>query len=226
MSKTLSKEEKQWMSAHQAEVEEKIRSIFAEMDELVFQSRGIRLSGADLPITFGYSKGATAYYQYHPTNEAGRKKLGDEHFHFSLRYFAEEGDFSLSSKNFRHQVIHEYGHYMAQHIFPNEVCRERPHGETWQKCCRELGIVPEASFDDRQRTQDWANLFLPSAGFEQAPLADAKFSCGDCISHPSFGQGLIIEIEASRLAVNLVVQFEQCVKRIDQNWAMKNCTVI
>ena len=226
MSIKLSEKEKKYMSAHQTEIEEKIRSIFAEMDELVFQSHGIRVSGAALPITFGFSRNPLAYYSYHPARKSGRKNLGNEHFHFSLRYFAEEGDFSLKNRNFRHVVIHEYGHYMVQHVFPQEASLESAHGETWRKCCRELGIVPKATFSDGQRRQDWAQLFLSSGGFEQAPLAAAEFACGDYIRHPSLGTGLITEIEASKLAVNLVVCFEHCIKRIDQKWAIKNCTAI
>ena len=46
MSKRLSKKEKANMSKYQAEIEERIRSIFAEMDELVLKNHGTRLSGA------------------------------------------------------------------------------------------------------------------------------------------------------------------------------------
>ena len=226
MSARLSEKEKKHMSENQSEIEEKIRSIFAEMDELVFQSHGIRASGATLPITFGFSRNPLAYYSYHPADKSERKKLGSEHFHFSLRYFSEEGDFSLNNRNFRHVVIHEYGHYMVRHVFPQEACLETAHGETWRKCCRELGIVPKATFSEGQGRHDWAQLFLPSGGFERAPLAGAKFACGDYIRHPSLGKGLITEIEASKLAVNLVVRFEQGIKRIDQKWAMKNCIII
>ena len=223
MSARLSEKEKKHMSENQSEIEEKIRSIFAEMDELVFQSHGIRVSGATLPITFGFSRNPLAYYSYHPADKSERKKLGSEHFHFSLRYFAEEGDFSLRNKNFRHVVIHEYGHYMVRHVFPLEACVERPHGETWRRCCRELGIVPKAVFSDNQRPKDWSQLFLLNGGFEQAPLAAERFSCGDYIRHPSLGEGVITEIEASKLAVNLVVRFDHCTKKIDQKWALNNC---
>ena len=223
MPARLSKKEKKYMSIHQAEIEEKIRFIFAEMDELVFQRRGIRVAGVALPITFGFSGIFPASYSYHPASKPG--KLGNEHFHFSLRYFAEEGDLSLKYKNFRHIVIHEYAHYMVQHVFPHEACLEKPHGETWRKCCLELGIIPKVVFSDKHRYQDWSQLFLPTDGFEQAPPAPAKYTCGDCIRHPSLGKGLITGIEASKLAVNLVVQFEHCIKRIDQKWAMENCTV-
>ena len=225
MSARLSEIEKKNMSVHQTEIEGKIRSIFAEMDEIVFQTHGVRVSGAALPITFGFARNTLAYYSYHPESKSGRESLGNEHFHFSLRYFAEEGDLSLETRNFRHVVIHEYGHYMVRQVFPQEACLEYPHGKTWRKCCRELGIVPKATFSEDQRHQDWSQLFLLTDGFEQAPPATIKFTCGDYIRHPSLGQGRITEIEASRLAVNLVVRFEQCVKKIDQKWAMNNCTV-
>lgn len=226
MSARLSENEKNYMSMHQVEIEAKIRSIFAEMDALVFRIHGVHVSGASLPITFGFSRNPLAYYSYHPTNKSGRKNLGSEHFHFSLRYFAEEGDLSLKNRNFRHVVIHEYGHYMVRHVFPREACQEGAHGETWKKCCRELGIVPKSTFSDNQRRQDWSQLFLLTGGFEQAPLAAAKFTCGDVISHPSLGIGEITAVEASKLAVNLVVHFEHCVKKIDQKWAMNNCIPI
>ena len=226
MAARLSAKDKKYMSVNQTEIKERIRHIFAEMDGIVFKKHGIRVSGADLPITFGFAEGALAYYSYHPEKTFQRKKLGDEHFQFSLRYFAKEGDLALTNSVFRHVVIHEYGHYMVQHVFPQEASLESAHGETWRKCCRELGIVPKATFSDGQRRQDWAQLFLSSGGFEQAPLAAAEFACGDYIRHPSLGTGLITEIEASKLAVNLVVCFEHCIKRIDQKWAIKNCTAI
>lgn len=224
MSEKLSKTEKSRMSLHQAVVEEKIRLVFAEMDKLVSDTYGVQISGSELPITFGFAQGTLAYYSYHPSFGSQRSDLGSEHFHFSLRYFAEEGDLFLDPKNFRHVVIHEYAHYMVRHIFPEAARRELSHGQTWRKCCRKLGIVPKATFSEKQRHYEWVQLFIMTGEFEPAPLAVSKYACGDYIQHPTLGLGKIIEIEPSKTAVNLVVCFDQCIKRIDQKWALKHCT--
>ena len=57
MAKTdLSEKEQEQMSVHKDVIEQRIRTIFAEMDKLVFQKYNVLLSGCTLPITFGFSK--------------------------------------------------------------------------------------------------------------------------------------------------------------------------
>ena len=50
MSARLSENEKNYMSMHQVEIEAKIRSIFAEMDALVFRIPGVHVSGGLLQL--------------------------------------------------------------------------------------------------------------------------------------------------------------------------------
>ena len=228
MAKTdLSEKEQEQMSVHKDVIEQRIRTIFEEMDKLVFQKYNVLLSGCTLPITFGFSKNPLAYYRYSISiGVKGRKRPRKEYFHFSLRYFAEEGDLALKGLNFRHIVIHEYAHYMAHHIFPDEVCKEKPHGMTWKKCCRELGIIPAATFNNKQRNYEYVQLFLLTGDYEEAPLAKAELSCGEQIIHPTLGKGRIIDIISSRQGIDLIIEFEGCTKTLDQKWVMKQCQLI
>lgn len=172
MSKRLSKKEKANMSKYQAEIEERIRSIFAEMDELVLKNHGTRLSGASLPITFGFSKRSWASYSCYLRKKGEKYKLENEHFRFSLRHFVSKDEISLADSTFRNIVIHEYAHYMVTHLYPKAAREEAAHGETWEECCYELGITPIVTYINEQLYKEWAHLLRPTSDEPSATIEE------------------------------------------------------
>ena len=172
MSKRLSKKEKANMSRYQAEIEERIRGIFAEMDEQVLKNHGTRLSGASLPITFGFSKRSWASYSCHLRKKGEKHMLENERFRFSLRHIARKDEFSLTDSTFRNIVIHEYAHYMVEHLYPKAAREEAAHGETWEECCYELGITPIVTYIDEQLYKEWAHLLLPTSDEPSATIEE------------------------------------------------------
>ena len=218
MEKGLSIQEKEKMSFDTAEIELKIRNILVEMDSIILRKKGITLQGGSLPIVFNYRKQHLAAYGVRQKRQTG--EITGETFYFSLRYFSKAGDYKLDDLLFRYVVMHEYGHFMVQHLYS---INEEPHGPVWKKCCREIGIIPRAIFQDSQRGMSYSQLFLPHGYYEQTPVVKALYQIGDIIEHPAYGKGEITALERTQLGVSLTVRFALIEKRLDQKWVMAHC---
>ena len=93
-------------------LEANIRALYKELD------KKFHLSGANIPITFGFDKDVLGSY-----TRAGMDE--EEHFHFSLLFVGYAVNNPLSKEDRMDLYKHEYAHYMAQNM-------EIPKEYTWQ----------------------------------------------------------------------------------------------
>ena len=111
--------------------EANIRALYTELD------KRFHLSGAKLPITFGFDTDVLGSY-----TRAGAGE--DAHFHFSLLFIGYAVKKPLSKEDRMDLYKHEYAHYMAQNMdIPKEYTWQPGlHGSAWKYCCSLIGAAP------------------------------------------------------------------------------------
>ena len=108
-----------------------IRSLYTELD------KKFHLSGAKVPITFGFDKDLLGSY-----TQAGNGE--QEHFHFSLLFAGSAVEKPLSKEDRLDLYKHEYAHYMRVNMKIPREYEWQPgiHGSAWKYCCSLVGAAP------------------------------------------------------------------------------------
>ena len=84
-------------------IEANIRALYKELD------KKYHLSGAEIPITFGFDKDVLGSYTQEGVGE-------EEHFHFSLLFVGYAVKNPLKKEDRLDLYKNEYAHYMAQNM--------------------------------------------------------------------------------------------------------------
>lgn len=111
-------------------------------------------------------------------------------------------------------IRHEYAHYMEYRLFGEST----DHGPNWKACCRRIGARPENFY-----TEAWKELARTRDKLAQERNRLDGFSRGKRITHPTFGVGVVEQVQRTAAMTLITVAFEGCTKTLDVDWARKNC---
>jgi len=192
------------------------------------------LHGADVPITFDMDEKALGSYLPPSYDD-------EEQFKFSLFFVGFCLNEQLSKADRINLYKHEYAHYMTRYIpIPSEYTwQPGVHGSAWKYCCSLIGAIPADYYveDQSLKKVDYeAVLTRPSVDHKQVQMLDTyrsnnaykkqegtkvKYSVGDVVNHPKFGQGTITDVQKTSSSVSLHINFGEETKIIDQQWLVK-----
>lgn len=191
------------------------------------------LNAAKVPITFGYEEDVLGSYT--PRNGSSM-----ECFHFSLLFVGYSVANPLKRGDRLDLYLHEYAHYMQYNMtIPKEYCfKPGIHGSVWTYCCSLTGAVPSPYYKVGQSLmkKDYEKKLRNPMRDPHVQLKDTRrrekeyqdtknrkiqFEIGESIRHPSFGEGVVEQIEQLTGSVRLHVRFGEEIKKIDQQWLLK-----
>ncbi len=202
-----------------------IRRIYSELDKKT------GLHSTKIPITFGYETDLLGSYT--PKGQEGKQ----EQFHFSLLFvgYLSEGHLHMADKVDLYK--HEYAHFMQYNMeIPEEhLWQSGKHGSAWKYCCSIVGCAPTPyySFGKGHEKHDYKKVLKNPWKDPHLRLLDehrreveyrnkrdsaVKFSVGDSVEHPKFGQGTVEKVEPLTSSVILHIQFADLLRKIDQKW--------
>ncbi len=201
-----------------------IRALYAELDQK------FHLSGAKIPITFGFDTDLLGSY----TRDGRGEK---EHFHFSLLFVGYAVKKPLSKEDRLDLYKHEYAHYMQHNIEIPKQYQWQPglHGSAWKYCCSLIGAVPTPYYKAGEALlkQDYEKKLKNPIHDKTIPIRDVyrrekayqkekeqivTYQIGEKIMHPKFGEGHIEHIQQTSGTVRLHIRFQEDLKVIDQKW--------
>lgn len=204
-----------------------IRSLYTELDQR------FHLSGAKIPITFGYDQDLLGSYT---RNGRGEK----EHFHFSLLFVGYSVKNPLSKEDRIDLYKHEYAHYMQHQItIPKQyLWQSGTHGSAWKYCCSLIGAAPTPYYKageallkhnyDKKLTNPIHDKTIPmkdtyrrEQAYQAAKNQTIQYQTGETVIHPKFGEGIIEEIRQLSGSVRLYIRFKGELKVIDQKWLLQ-----
>ena len=204
-----------------------IRALYGELD------KKFHLSGAKVPITFGFEKDVLGSYT---KAGAGEK----EHFHFSLLFVGYAVKKPLSKEDRLDLYKHEYAHYMQQNMeIPKEyLWQPGLHGSAWKYCCSLIGAAPTPYYKagEALMKQDYDKVLRNPIHDKTIPIRDVyrreqeyqksknrivQYQVGELVEHPKFGKGSIEHIQQMQDSVRLHIRFKEELKIIDQKWLLK-----
>ncbi|MGN0362414.1 MAG: hypothetical protein ACI4ET_06190 [Bilifractor sp.] len=205
-----------------------IQALYRRLD------RRFDLHGADVPMEFGFDGERLGAYT---PALYGQK----EQFYFSLLFIGYLHENALSKEDKLDLYKHEYAHYMQYHMdIPREYrFKGGIHGSAWMYCCSLVGAAPSAYYrfgagreqhDYQNKLKDpWKNphvTLLDTAHrkkeYENSRNRIPKYSRGDSVTHPKFGEGVVEEIEQMEGSVRLTIRFSDAVRKIDQKWLIRS----
>lgn len=204
-----------------------IRSLYTELDQR------FHLSGAKIPITFGYDQDLLGSYT---RNGRGEK----EHFHFSLLFVGYSVKNPLSKEDRIDLYKHEYAHYMQHQItIPKQyLWQSGTHGSAWKYCCSLIGAAPtpyykageallKHNYDKKltnlihDKTIPMKDTYRREQAYQAAKNQTIQYQTGETVIHPKFGEGIIEEIRQLSGSVRLYIRFKGELKVIDQKWLLQ-----
>lgn len=205
-----------------------IRALYEKLD------KQFGLSGAKVPITFGYDEDVLGSY-------TPRRRDEKEHFHFSLTFVGYGIKNPLSASDRADLYKHEYAHYMQYNMdIPKEYdWQPGIHGSAWKYCCSLVGAAPTPYYQvgESMLKHDYKKALSNPINDKTIPLKDAyrrekeyqavknskvQYSIGEVVSHPKFGEGTIIDIEPLSESVRLHIKFGEDIKKLDQKWLVRS----
>lgn len=173
-----------------------IREELARLDEKT------GLNGAKLPIRF--TSGESVIGCYHGDKES--------RFSFSKKYFQDP---EWAVEEALDVIRHEYAHYMDHVIYGGYG-----HGKTWKMCCLKVGASPVRLYNS------WKNDYYNKkrAEKEQKISEMLDYKIGDHITHPKYGEGVIMAITVEEIKQNVQVSFDSIgQKTLSLAWVNDNC---
>ena len=176
--------------------EEAIRKEMERLDALT------GLSGAKLPIKL--TDGEHVIGCYH-----GEK---DGRFTFSKKYFFDP---EWAEEEALDTIRHEYAHYMDHMLYGIGG-----HGTTWKMCCAKVGASPVRCY------REWKNDYYNNKRAEKERTIKGllEYKEGDCILHPKYGKGIIIEIAGEGVSQTANIEFDSVgMKTLSLAWIHENC---
>lgn len=209
-------------------ISREIRMLYQKLD------RRFGLSGASVPVTFGFETDVLGSYSPEQNHQA-------EHFHFSLLFIGYLNTHQVHAEDKADLFLHEYAHYMEHHMdIPSEYTwQSGKHGSAWKYCCSLVGAAPSAyyRFGKGTETHDYEKALRnpwkdPDAGrkdnrrrrqeAEDARNRELHYSIGDHVSHPKFGDGTVTAVEQLAGSVRLSIDFGGQIRKIDQKWLLRS----
>lgn len=204
-----------------------IRDLYEQLD------KKFGLSGAKVPILFGYDEERLGAYTRRSADEK-------EHFYFSLLFIGYGVKNPLSKEDRMDLFKHEYAHYMQYHIkIPKEYqWQTGTHGSAWKYCCSLVGAAPTPYYKagESLMKQDYKKVLKNPIHDKTLPIRDAykrerqyqkqqnstiQYQIGQEVTHPKFGKGVVEGIEPTSGSVRLRIRFGEEEKKIDQKWLKK-----
>ena len=204
-----------------------IRALYTELD------KKFHLSGAKLPITFGYDKDVLGSYTQKSFDQ-------DEHFHFSLLFAGYAVEKPLSKEDRLDLYKHEYAHYMCAHMdIPKEYTWQPGlHGSAWKYCCSLIGAAPTPYYKAGEallrhnydkvlknpihdKTVPLRDTYRREMEYKKQKNSTIHYTIGENVKHPKFGDGTIEHIRQDDSSVKLHIRFKNETKIIDQSWLLK-----
>lgn len=218
------------MNALQKEIPILTAQIHALYEEL---DNKYHLSGAKVPITFGFNRDLLGSY-----TQAGNGEK--EHFHFSLLFVGYSVENPLSKEDRLDLYKHEYAHYMQYNMDIPKQYDWQPgiHGSAWKYCCSLIGAAPTPYYKagEALMKKDYDKVLKNPIHDKTVPLRDTyrrerayqdnknrvvQYKVGETVDHPKFGEGMIEEIQQLSGTVRLHIRFGDEVKVIDQKWLLR-----
>lgn len=177
--------------------EEDFRAELKRIDDFVRVKHGIDLCGSELEIGFSNSHRTLGVYY-----------SGDMRFVFSLAFFNS----NVPEECAIDVIRHEYAHYYTHAVFGIRG----GHGAYFKAACKAVGAIPHTYYsrfaEEMARTREW----------EKACVYSGKLKEGDAVTHPKYGNGIVISSESGRSSALLTVEFEAVgEKKIDECWILK-----
>lgn len=208
-------------------IEANIRALYKELD------KKYHLSGAQIPITFGFDKDVLGSYTKEGVGE-------EEHFHFSLLFVGYAVKNPLSKEDRLDLYKHEYAHYMAQNMeIPKEYTWQPGlHGSAWKYCCSLIGAAPTPYYKagEALMKHDYEKVLKNPIYDKTIPIRDVyrreqeykksknsivQYEIGEFVDHPKYGKGKIEHIQQKQDSVRLHIRFKEELKIIDQGWLLR-----
>ena len=207
--------------------EANIRALYADLD------KKYHLSGAKIPITFGFDSDVLGSYTRAGVGE-------EEHFHFSLLFIGYAVKNPLSKEDRLDLYKHEYAHYMAQNMeIPKEYTWQSGlHGSAWKYCCSLIGAAPTPYYKagEALMQHDYDKVLKKSINDKTIPIRDVyrreqeykkqknsivQYKIGEDVDHPKYGKGKVEHIQQNQDSVRLHIRFKEELKIIDQGWLLR-----
>jgi len=165
--------------------EEAIRSELARLDMLT------GMKGAQLKIKFNRTKHMLASYS---PADGGI-------FTFSKLYFMNP---EWVYEEAIDVIRHEYAHYMNYVIYGSSNNEYESHGPTWKECCVRIGARLNRYYCEARAD------YLKKKKNDEKQLTEklSVYGPGVQIIHPTFGRGVIQEVEGSGPAKLAVISFD------------------
>lgn len=204
-----------------------IRALYAKFD------KQFGLAGAKVPITFGYDEDVLGSYTPNKRDEK-------EHFHFSLLFVGYGIDKPLKKEDREDLYKHEYAHYMQYNMDIPKEYEWQPgiHGSAWKYCCSLVGAAPTPYYKvgEGLLNHNYDKALRNPINDKSVPLRDTyrrekeyqdsrnstvQYKINEIVTHPKFGQGIIVDIEKLPASVRLHIKFGDEIKKIDQKWLVK-----
>jgi hypothetical protein len=205
-----------------------IRALYQKLDQK------LNLKGALVPITFGFETETLGSYT--PAGE-GR----EEQFHFSLLFAGYMDAVKITREDRTDLFLHEYAHYMQYNMeIPKEhTWKPGKHGSAWKYCCSLIGAAPSEYYRfnkgrekhdyEKELRNPWSD---PNAAlrdirrrereYQNSRNSTVRFSVGDVITHPDFGEGTVTDVTRLESSVRLTIQFADRIRKIDQKWLLRS----
>lgn len=136
------------------------------------------------------------------------------YFTFSRHFFEDP---SFTDEEAIDTIRHEYAHFMKCVRYPDQ--EEDVHGPLWQRCCREIGAVPEAC-------HDLARRYTASRVQHRLLLQDVAevVEIGQIITHPRYGDATITHIRQRKGTPGVSLTFPNGrVRKCTLDWLLENC---
>ena len=204
-----------------------IRALYADLD------KKFHLSGAKIPISFGFDKERLGSYTRGSYDE-------EEHFHFSLYFVGHALEHPLSKEDRLDLYKHEYAHYMQYNYPIPKEYQWQPgiHGSAWKYCCSLIGAAPtpyykagealmKHNYDKvlknpiHDKTVPMRDTYRREQKYQMEKNSVVQYGVGEVIKHPKFGEGTIESIEQLAGSVRLHIRFGNELKIIDQKWLLR-----
>jgi predicted SprT family Zn-dependent metalloprotease len=177
--------------------EEDFRKELRRLDQLVKQSQGIELVGAELDIEFSQAK--RTYGMYYPN---GPK------FKFSLFFFNSNVPEACAIDVIRH----EYAHYYAHAVFG--TCAHDSHFKT---ACRIVGAMPRRCY-----SKEFEKMAREKEAREMV-VYESTVKIGQKVRHPFFREGVVVSVEIKKNTALLTVDFGALGRKVlDEIWLKNN----
>lgn len=169
-----------------------------KIDRHIKETQGLDLGGAKLDIVCS-TRVKRALGTYYPR---------DKKFRFSLSFFNSDVPESCAIDVIRH----EYAHYYTDVVMKAKC----DHGPAFKTACRIVGANPSTyysrTFEENERKKEAYNA--------QRYVSAVKV--GTRITHPVFGEGLVLCVENSNTSAILTVDFKKVgLKKLDELWLRK-----